>query len=167
MSSRIPLPYSQRVIELFKNPVNLGKMEDATVFAQAGSPACGDMIAFYLKIDEKNEKIVKSSFESFGCASNIATASEVTIMIQNKTLQEVWNISWKDVSNALGGLPKIKNHCGTLAVGALQRAIRRYYTTIKKEIPEWLPKEYTKDEKHAMEEEELAKKLAKKYNLSV
>jgi len=110
MSSRIPLPYSQRVIELFKNPVNLGKMEDATVFAQAGSPACGDMIAFYLKIDEKNEKIVKSSFESFGCASNIATASEVTIMIQNKTLQEVWNISWKDVSNALGGLPKIKNH---------------------------------------------------------
>lgn len=56
MSSRIPLPYSQRVIELFKNPVNLGKMDDATVFAQAGSPACGDMIAFYLKIDEKKKK---------------------------------------------------------------------------------------------------------------
>ncbi|MHA1302967.1 MAG: iron-sulfur cluster assembly scaffold protein [Candidatus Heimdallarchaeaceae archaeon] len=165
MSSRIPLPYSEKVIELFRNPKNLGKMEDATVFAQAGSPACGDMIAFYLKIDGETEKILQSSFESFGCASNIAAASQVTVMIKDKTLEDAWNISWQDVSKALGGLPKIKNHCGTLAVGALRRAIRKYYQEIKKDVPDWLPEEFTKDEIHAMEEEELAKKLAKKYNL--
>ena len=64
--SRIPLPYAPKVLELFQNPQNLGRMEDATVAASAGSPACGDMIAFYLKIEDKSEIITKSSFESYG-----------------------------------------------------------------------------------------------------
>ncbi|MHA1223954.1 MAG: iron-sulfur cluster assembly scaffold protein [Candidatus Heimdallarchaeaceae archaeon] len=152
MSSRIPLPYAPKVLELFQNPKNLGRMEDATISTSAGSPACGDMIAFYLKIDEEKEVIIKSSFESYGCASNIAAASQVTIMIENKTLEETWNISWEDVSEALGGLPKVKTHCGSLAVGALRRGIRAYYSEVR-------------DEKHALEEEALADKLAKKYKL--
>ena len=165
MSSRIPLPYAPRVLELFQNPQNLGRMEDATVSAAAGSPACGDMIAFYLKVDEKLDQLIKSSFESYGCASNIAAASQLTIMIDKLTLEEAWNITWAEISEALGGLPKVKTHCGSLAVGALRRAIRVYYDEIKKIKPDWLPEELTKDEKHALEEEALADKLAKKYKL--
>ncbi len=164
MSSRIPLPYAPRVLELFQNPQNLGRMEDATIVASAGSPACGDMIAFYLKIDD-SDTITKSSFESYGCASNIAAASQLTIMVENKTLEEAWNITWSDVSEALGGLPKVKTHCGSLAVGALRRAVRAYFKEIKKSKPEWLPGDLTKDEKHALEEEALAEKLGKKYKL--
>ena len=165
MSSRIPLPYAPRVLELFQNPQNLGRMEDATIYATAGSPACGDMIAFYLKLDESRGVIIKSSFESYGCASNIAAASQLTIMIENKTLEEAWNITWEDVSNALGGLPSVKTHCGSLAVGALRRSIRKYYSVKKLDLPKWLPEELSKDEKHALEEEALAEKLAKKYKL--
>lgn len=165
MSSRIPLPYAPRVLELFQNPQNLGRMEDATVYAVAGSPACGDMIAFYLKLDEPNAIIIKSSFESYGCASNIAAASQLTIMIEKKSLEEAWKITWADVSEALGGLPSIKTHCGSLAVGALRRAIRTYYKEKELKLPSWLPEELSKDEKHALEEEALAEKLAKKYKL--
>lgn len=166
MSSRIPLPYAPRVLELFQNPQNLGRMENATITSSAGSPACGDMIAFYLLIDEKTDVITKSSFESYGCASNIAAASQLTIMIENKSMKEAWEFTWADVSEALGGLPSVKTHCGSLAVGALRRAIRAYYKEIKKNKPEWLPSDLSKDEKHALEEEALADKLAKKYKLN-
>ncbi len=167
MSSRIPLPYAPRVLELFQNPQNLGRMEDATVYASAGSPACGDMIAFYLKLNEETLIITKSSFESYGCASNIAAASQLTIMIENKALEDAWNITWAEVSEALGGLPSVKTHCGSLAVGALRRAIRKYFEEKGKAFPKWIPDDLTKDEKHALEEEALADKLAKKYKLNV
>ena len=159
--SRSPLPYNPKVLELFRNPKNLGKMEDATVSAVAGNPACGDMITFYLKIDEKKEVIEKASFESYGCAANIATSSILTEMIKGKTLKEAWEVSWKTVVKEIGGLPSVKFHCGILAVGALRRAIRQYYRK-KGENPEWLPEEQTFEEKQALEEEELAKMLAKK-----
>lgn len=158
--SRIPLPYSSKILELFRNPKNHGKMEDATVTAVAGSPACGDMIAFYLKINE-NEVIDKASFESYGCAANIATASITTEMIKGKRIEEVWKISWRDVADEVGGLPTVKFHCGTLSVGALRRAIREYYKK-KGNKPSWLSSELTPEEKHALEEEELAKALSKK-----
>ena len=167
MSSRIPLPYAPKVLELFQNPKNLGRMEDATVSATAGSPACGDMIAFYLKINEGTGVIVKSSFESYGCASNIAAASQLTIMIENMSLEDAWKITWGEVSEALGGLPSIKTHCGSLAVGALRRAIRTYFKEKGKSLPKWLPEDLTKDESHALEEEALAEKLARKYKLNV
>ncbi|MCJ7633281.1 iron-sulfur cluster assembly scaffold protein [Candidatus Bathyarchaeota archaeon] len=157
--SRTPLPYSPKVLELFKNPLNLGKMEDATVTAVAGSPACGDMIALYLKIN-KDDVIEKASFESYGCASNIATASITTEMIKGKLLKEAWKISWKEVVDAVGGLPSVKFRCGILSIGALRRAIREYYKTSTK--PTWLPEELTVEEKHALEEEELTKVLSKK-----
>ena len=161
--SRIPLPYNPKVMDLFRNPKNLGKMEDATVIAVAGNPACGDMITFYLKIDETKQIIEKATFESYGCAANIATSSIVTEMIKGLTLEAAWNdITWKRVTEEIGGLPSVKFHCGVLAVGALKRAIRQYFTQKKTEAPSWLPKEHTFEEKQALEEEELAKTLSKR-----
>lgn len=107
--SRAPLPYNPKILELFKNPKNLGKMEDASVSAVAGNPMCGDMITFYLKIDDK-EVIEKASFESYGCAANIATSSIVTEMIKGMKLVDAWNISYKSVAEAVGGLPSVKFH---------------------------------------------------------
>jgi nitrogen fixation NifU-like protein len=158
--SRAPLPYSSKILELFRNPKNLGRMEDATVSAVAGSPACGDMIAFYLKIN-KNEVIEKATFESYGCAANIATASITTEMVKGKKLEDAWKISWKEVAAEVGGLPTVKFHCGVLSVGALRRAIRAYYK-MKGEKPTWLSDVLTPEEKHALEEEELAKVLSKR-----
>ncbi len=159
--SRIPLPYNPKVMELFRNPKNLGKMEDASVVAVAGNPACGDMITFYLKIE--NNTITKASFESYGCAANIATSSIVTEMIKGLSLESAWNdITWKRVTEEIGGLPSVKFHCGVLAVGALKRAIRQYFAEKGIEAPVWLPKDLTFEEKQALEEEELAKTLSKR-----
>ena len=158
--SRAPLPYNPKVLELFRNPKNLGKMDDATVTAVAGNPLCGDMITFYLKINEQ-EVIERASFESYGCAANIATSSVVTEMIKGMTIEEAWKVSWKNVTEAVGGLPSVKFHCGILAVGALKRAIRKYYKE-RSVSPEWLQTEQSFEEKQALEEEELAKVLSKK-----
>jgi nitrogen fixation NifU-like protein len=162
--SRAPLPYSQKILELFRNPKNLGRMEDATVSAVAGNPQCGDMITFYLKINEQ-DVIEKATFESYGCAANIATSSIVTEKVKGMKLEEAWKITWKSVAEEVGGLPAVKFHCGILAVGALRRAIRTYYKN-KQATPEWLPKELTFEEKQALEEEELAKILSKKMKMA-
>jgi nitrogen fixation NifU-like protein len=155
------LPYSPKVLDLFRNPKNLGKMEDPTVSAVAGNPACGDMITFYLKITEQ-EIIELASFESYGCAANIATSSIVTEMIKGLKLEVAWkDITWKKVTDEVGGLPSVKFHCGVLAVGALKRAIRKYYEN-KATRPGWLPQDLTFEEKQALEEEELAEVLSKR-----
>lgn len=159
--SRVPLPYNPKVLDLFRNPKNLGKMEDATVVSVAGNPACGDMVTFYLKISDK-DVIEKATFESYGCAANIATSSIVTEMIKGLSLESAWkDVTWKRVTDEVGGLPSIKFHCGVLAVGALKRAIRIYFEK-KGNAPDWLPKEHTFEEKQALEEEELAKMLSKR-----
>lgn len=158
--SRSPLPYNPKILELFRNPKNLGKMEDATVKAVAGNPMCGDMITFYLKIND-HDIIERASFESYGCAANIATSSIVTEMIKDTPLEEAWKVTWKGVAEEVGGLPTVKFHCGILAVGALKRAIRTYYKN-KGSLPAWLPKEHAFEERQALEEEELAKVLSKK-----
>lgn len=163
--SRVPLPYTQRVLDLFRNPKNQGKMEDATVVAVAGNPACGDMITFYLKINEQHI-IEKATFESYGCAANIATASIVTEMIKGLSLESAWNdVTWKKVTEEVGGLPSVKFHCGILAVGAVKRAIRKYYEE-KGGMPDWIPKDLTFEEKQAIEEEELAKKLSNRLKVA-
>ena len=164
--SRSPLPYNPKVLDLFRNPKNLGKMEDASVVAVAGNPACGDMITFYLKIDE-NDIVQRASFESYGCAANIATSSIVTELIKGLSLNQIWTeITWKRVTEEIGGLPSVKFHCGILAVGALKRAIRKYYET-KGAVPDWIPKDSTFEEKQAIEEEELAKSLSKRMKSEV
>jgi nitrogen fixation NifU-like protein len=149
-------------MDLFRNPKNLGKMDDASVVAVAGNPACGDMITFYLKISDK-DIIEKASFESYGCAANIATSSIVTEMIKGLSLEQAWkDITWKRVTEEIGGLPSVKFHCGVLAVGALKRAIRQYFKEKSLAVPSWMPAEHTFEEKQALEEEELAKTLSKR-----
>ena len=131
--SRMPLPYNPKVLDLFRN----------------------------LKISNQ-EKIEKATFESYGCAANIATASIVTEMIKGLSLEDAWNsVTWKKVTEEVGGLPSIKFHCGVLAVGALKRAVRMFYEK-KGNLPSWLPQEHTFEEKQALEEEELAKRLSKR-----
>jgi len=122
----MPLPYSEKVMEHFRNPHNVGRIEDADAKSIEGSPACGDMVAVYLKVDPESLRIVDIKFESYGCASNIATGSIITEMAKGKTLEEAKKISWKQASEALGGLPPIKTHCSILAVDGLRAAIENY-----------------------------------------
>jgi nitrogen fixation NifU-like protein len=122
----MPLPYSELVMEHFKNPRNVGRLEEPDAKSVEGSPACGDMVAVYLQVDEETHVITDIKFESYGCASNIATGSIITELAKGKTLEEAKNISWKEASEALGGLPPIKTHCSVLAVDGLRAAIQNY-----------------------------------------
>lgn len=122
----MPIPYSEKVIEHFKNPRNVGRMEDYDAKATEGSPACGDMVTLYLKVDEETKTIKDIKFESYGCASNIATGSIITELAKGKTLDEARKISWKAAAEELGGLPAVKVHCSVLAVDTLRAAIRNY-----------------------------------------
>jgi nitrogen fixation NifU-like protein len=122
----MPLPYSELVMEHFRNPRNVGQIEDADAKSVEGSPACGDMVAVYLKIDPEEQRITDVKFESYGCASNIATGSIITELAKGKTLDEAKKINWREASDALGGLPPIKTHCSVLAVDGLRAAIQNY-----------------------------------------
>ncbi len=122
----MPLPYSEKVMEHFRNPRNVGRLEDPDAKAIEGSPACGDMVAVYLQVDEEKHTIDDIKFESYGCASNIATGSIITEMAKGKTLEEAKKITWKQASEELGGLPPIKTHCSVLAVDGLRAAIQNY-----------------------------------------
>lgn len=119
-------PYSETVLEHFRHPRNVGKIEDADGKSIEGSPACGDMVAVYIKVDPKMSTISDIKFESYGCASNIATGSIITELAKGKTLDEAKKITWKEASDALGGLPKIKAHCSVLAIEGLRSAIQNY-----------------------------------------
>ena len=119
-------PYSETVLEHFRHPRNVGKIENADGKAIEGSPACGDMVSVYINVDPKTKTHTDIKFESYGCASNIATGSIITELAKGKTLDEAKRITWKDASEALGGLPKIKAHCSVLAVEGLRSAIENY-----------------------------------------
>ena len=94
--------------------------------ATEGSPACGDQLSVYLKVDPQSHEISDIKFQSYGCASNIATASIITDMAIGKTIEDAKKITWKQAADALGGLPPIKMHCSVLAVDSLRSAIRDY-----------------------------------------
>lgn len=119
-------PYSEKVMEHFRNPRNVGKIEDPDGKAVEGSPACGDMVAVYIDVDKDTKTIKDIKFESYGCASNIATGSIITELAKGKTLDEAKKITWKQASDALGGLPNLKVHCSVLAVQGLRAAIQNY-----------------------------------------
>ena len=119
-------PYNEIVLEHFRHPRNVGKIEDADGKATEGSPACGDMVSVYIKVDPDKKTLSDVKFESYGCASNIATGSIITELAKGKTLDEAKKITWKEASDALGGLPKIKAHCSVLAVEGLRSAIQNY-----------------------------------------
>jgi nitrogen fixation protein NifU and related proteins len=122
----MPLPYSEIVMEHFQHPHNVGRIENPDAKAIEGSPACGDMVAVYLQVDPSTLSITDIKFESYGCASNIATGSIITDMAKGKTLEQAKEISWQQASDALGGLPPIKTHCSVLAVDGLRAAIQNY-----------------------------------------
>jgi NifU-like protein involved in Fe-S cluster formation len=119
-------PYSEKVLEHFRNPHNVGNIENPDGKGLEGSPACGDMVAVYIKVNPDTKVIEDIKFESYGCASNIATASVITDLARGKTLDEAKKITWKLASEELGGLPPIKAHCSVLAVEGLRAAIRDY-----------------------------------------
>jgi len=132
------IPYSEKVMEHFRNPRNVGRMEDADAKAMEGSPACGDMVAVYIKVDGESKRISEISFESYGCASNIATGSIITELAKGKTLEEAKQISWQQAADELGGLPALKAHCSVLAVDGLRAAIENYeerHGLIKERVP--------------------------------
>jgi len=116
--------YSQKVIDLFMNPKNVGRIDDADGVGEVGNPVCGDVMKIYLKIE--NDRIVDVKFETFGCAAAIATSSMVTEMVKGKTLQEALKITNKDVAEALDGLPPQKLHCSLLAEEGIKAAIEDY-----------------------------------------
>lgn len=120
-------PYSKKVMDHFVNPRNMGEIEDATVVADVGNPACGDMMRLYLKID--NGVIVDAKFKTFGCGAAIATSSMLTEMLKGKTVAEAKAISNLAVAEALDGLPPVKMHCSVMAEEALTKALETYFQT--------------------------------------
>jgi len=131
-------PYTETVLEHFRHPHNVGKIDNPDGKSMEGSPACGDMVAVYIKVTPDKKTIEDIKFESYGCASNIATGSIITELAKGKTLDEAKKITWKQASDALGGLPKIKAHCSVLAIEGLRSAINNYeesHGLIKKRVP--------------------------------
>ncbi len=126
-----PLPYSEKVMDHFLNPRNVGDMPDASGVGTVGNPICGDVMKMFLKIE--NDVIMEAKFKTFGCGAAIATSSMVTEMVKGKTITEALQISNKAVAEALGGLPAIKMHCSVLAEEALRSALQNYYE--KKGLP--------------------------------
>ena len=120
-----PLPYSQKVMDHFTHPRNVGEIFDASGVGTVGNPVCGDVMKMYLKIE--NEIIVDVKFKTFGCGAAVATSSMVTEMVKGKTIQAALKISNKAVAEALGGLPAKKMHCSVLAEEALRSALKDYY----------------------------------------
>ncbi|MBU1078049.1 MAG: iron-sulfur cluster assembly scaffold protein, partial [Spirochaetes bacterium] len=120
------LPYSDKVIEHFKNPRNVGELKNPDASATEGSPACGDMVKLTIKVDPKTRVIKDIKFQSYGCASNIATASIITEIAKGKTIDEAKKITWAQAAETLGGLPAVKVHCAVLAVDVLKTAIENY-----------------------------------------
>lgn len=116
--------YSEKVIELFMNPKNAGRIDNPDGIGQVGNPQCGDIMKIYIKV--KDDRIEDISFETFGCASAIASSSMVTEMVKGKTLDEALKVSNKDVMEELGGLPPQKIHCSLLAEEGIKAAIEDY-----------------------------------------
>lgn len=118
------MQYSDKVIGHFKNPHNMGAIENPDGLGQVGNPVCGDMMKLYIKV--KDNKIEDIKFQTLGCAAAIATSSMITDLAKGKTLEQAEKISRGDVSDALGKLPPIKEHCSNLAADALHKAIQDY-----------------------------------------
>ena len=116
--------YNKTVMDHFRNPRNVGVIEDANGVGEVGNPLCGDMMTIYLKILDDHIEDIK--FQTFGCAAAIATSSMMTTLAKGKSLNEAKKITNKDVSLALGQLPPIKEHCSNLAADALHKAINDY-----------------------------------------
>lgn len=127
------LPYSEKVMDHFMRPRNVGEIPDASGIGSVGNPICGDIMKMYLKIED--DIIVDAKFKTFGCGAAIATSSIVTEMVKGKSIEEALKISNKAVAEALGGLPAVKMHCSVLAEEALRSALKDYYQKQGKPVP--------------------------------
>jgi len=127
------LPYSEKVMDHFMHPRNVGEIPDASGVGTVGNPICGDVMKMFLKIE--NDVIVDVKFKTFGCGAAVATSSMVTEMVKGKSIKEALTITNKAVAEALGGLPVIKMHCSVLAEEALRSALKDYYIKQGKPVP--------------------------------
>ena len=123
--------YSEKVMEHFMTPRNVGEIEDADGVGEVGNPVCGDMMTFYIKVDDNRLSDVK--FKTFGCGAAIAVSSMVSEMATGKTLEEAMKITPRSVAEELEGLPKNKYHCSNLGAQALNKAIQDYLSKKKEQ----------------------------------
>ena len=137
------MEYSEKVMEHFTNPHNVGKLDDADGVGEVGNAKCGDIMKMYLKIE--NDIITDVKFNTYGCASAIATSSIATDMIKGQPLSEALKLTNKAVVEALDGLPAVKIHCSVLAEQAIKAAVKDYYD---KNNIEYDPKEIEFEEHH-------------------
>lgn len=120
------LNYSQKVMDHFANPRNVGEIENPDGVGEAGNPKCGDIMKIYLKVNDETQIIEDVKFKTFGCASAIASSSMATELIKGKSIQEAWDLTNSAVAEALDGLPPIKMHCSVLAEEAIHEALNDY-----------------------------------------
>ena len=116
--------YSEKVLDHFRNPRNVGEIEDPDGVGTVGNPVCGDVMSIYIKVND--DKIADIKFRTFGCGAAIATTSMTTELAKGKTLDEAMEITREEVAKKLGGLPPVKMHCSNLATDALHEAIEDY-----------------------------------------
>ena len=116
--------YSEKVMDHFRNPRNVGEIENANGIGEVGNAKCGDIMRIYLNVEDNTIKDV--SFETYGCGSAIASSSMATELIKGKSLEEAWTLTNKAVAEALDGLPPVKMHCSVLAEEAIHKAINAY-----------------------------------------
>ena len=116
--------YSEKVLDHFKNPRNVGDLKDADAEGSVGNPVCGDVMTMYIKV--KDDRIEDIKFKTYGCGAAIATSSMTTELAKGKTLDEAMEITRQSVADALDGLPPVKMHCSNLAADALHEAIKNY-----------------------------------------
>lgn len=121
--------YTEKVMDHFQNPRNVGEIPDADGVGEVGNAVCGDIMKIYLKVED--DRIADVKFKTFGCGAAIATSSMVTEMVKGKTLDEALQITNKAVAEALDGLPPQKMHCSNLAADALHKAIEDYRAKAK------------------------------------
>nr|WP_207751329.1 Fe-S cluster assembly scaffold protein NifU [Anaeromonas frigoriresistens] len=138
--------YSEKVMEHFTNPRNVGEIEDADGVGEVGNAKCGDIMKMYLKIE--NNIIVDVKFKTFGCGSAIASSSMATELIKGKSIEEVLKITNKAVAEALDGLPPVKMHCSVLAEEAIKSALKDYSEKSGVEIEELKDFEPKEDHHH-------------------
>ena len=128
----VRLLYSDKVMEHFKNPRNVGEIENPDGIGHVGNPVCGDIMELYIRVN--NGTIVDAKFKTFGCGAAIATSSMVTEMVKGKTIAEALAISNRAVAEALDGLPPVKMHCSVLAEEALKSAIEDYLNKQRRKL---------------------------------